>query len=264
MHSFLESVEDMRKARNVPYSALFESAVDLFAGKALLWYRSNRDRFGDWRELASLLTKHYEPPDYRARLFRDILNRTQAHSESIVDYLTCMNSMFRRYGSFDESARLDILIRNLAPFYSTQLPTVTTLQQLEDECLKLEVKKFRSDNYVPPPRRRQDYADPDLAFVGAFDGPDSAVEGEVSAVRSPEMPSVSESARVICWNCGKSGHTRRLCGEPQRMLCFRTGKRTLLFELVRHVLVRETDKGGPRRPSRNLLTDWYGQCLRSR
>lgn len=224
VHSFLETVEDMRKARNVPYSALFDSAIDLFADKALMWYRSNRDRVGDWQELAALLVKHYEPPDYRARLFRDILGRTQAPSESIVDFLTCMNSMFRRYGSLDENARLDILVRNLAPFYSTQLPTVTNLQELEDECLKLEVKKFRSDSYIPPPRRRQDYADPDLAFVESCSNALPSTEQRDSVMEVSNAATKARDAQITCWNCRKVGHTRHSCREPKRIVCFRCGE----------------------------------------
>lgn len=48
VHSFLERVGELRVARGVSPQQLFESAIDLFDGKALLWYRSNRQRFSDW------------------------------------------------------------------------------------------------------------------------------------------------------------------------------------------------------------------------
>ncbi|KAK9674611.1 hypothetical protein QE152_g40991 [Popillia japonica] len=77
VHSFLERVNELRVARGLTEAQLFDSAIDLFEGKALLWFRSNRDVFNDWKSLSALLIKHYEPPDYRARLFEDILGRTQ-------------------------------------------------------------------------------------------------------------------------------------------------------------------------------------------
>lgn len=154
VHSFLERVEELRVARAVSKHQLFESAIDLFESKALLWYRSNCQRFNDWKSLSDLLIKHYEPPDYRARLFEDILSRTQDPNESFVDYFSCMLSLFRRHGSINRDMQLDIITRNLAPFYTMQLPTVHTLAHLEDECLKLEQMKHRADHYKPPSRRR--------------------------------------------------------------------------------------------------------------
>ena len=38
--AFLERVEEIRRARRVTHEELFKSAVDLFAGQALVWYRS--------------------------------------------------------------------------------------------------------------------------------------------------------------------------------------------------------------------------------
>ena len=44
LHTFLERVCELRVARNVSTQELFLSAVDLFEGKAMLWYRANRHR----------------------------------------------------------------------------------------------------------------------------------------------------------------------------------------------------------------------------
>lgn len=216
VHNFLERVEELRHARNVSEAHLFNSAIDLFTGRALQWFRSNRERFGDWKSLTDLLRKHYEPPDYRARLFKDILNRTQDPSESIVDYLTCMNSMFRRYGHVEDDIKLNIVVRNLAPFYSTQLPSVSSLHDLEDACLILERKKYRAESYVPPSRRKNAFVDPDFAFVSAPYG-----EG-VSAVQ--QIATSSRSSDIVCWNCKKTGHVRQACPEPKRVVCYRCGK----------------------------------------
>ncbi|XP_044759302.1 uncharacterized protein LOC123317019 [Coccinella septempunctata] len=128
VNNFLERVEELRVARGVAESRLFESAIDLFDGKALLWYRSNRGRFSSWKDLTDLLLKHYQPPDYKARLFKDILSRTQDSSEGIIEYVSCMRGMFRRYGDVAEDIQLNIIVRNLSPFYSTQLSSVTNLQ----------------------------------------------------------------------------------------------------------------------------------------
>jgi hypothetical protein len=229
VHNFLERVEELRLARNLSTTQIFDSAVDLFDGKALNWFRANRNRFHDWTSLTNLLRRHFEPPDYRARLFKEILERTQDTSETIVDYLSCMQALFRRYDGLSEDAQLDILCRNLSPFYSTQLPVVRTLEELEEECIKLEVKKYRAESYVPPSRRRQQFVEPDFAYVGNEEPRPSTSEAYVNENRDVAVGEVSQdrhngsSRNITCWNCKKTGHLNRDCPNPRKMHCYRCG-----------------------------------------
>lgn len=229
VHSFLERVSELRVARNLTERDLFDSAIDLFEGKALNWFRSNRSRFNDWRGLSSLLCKHFEPPDYRSRLFKEILDRTQDPSEKIVDYLSSMQALFRRYGHMSEDVKLDIISRNLAPFYTTQLPIVNSLEELEDQCLILEGKKYRAEHYVPPSRRRQNFVEPDFAFVS--DSPEEVPNDNlfttpsVQEIRHNTNTNLNNRAPrdVTCWNCQKTGHLNRDCPIPRKIHCYRCG-----------------------------------------
>lgn len=226
VHNFLERVTELRSARNVTERQLFDSAIDLFEGKALNWYRANKDRFNDWNSLAELLQRHFAPPDYRSRLFREILDRTQDTSESIVDYLSCMHALFRRYGGLTDEVQLEILCRNLSPFYSTQLPDVDTVEELEVECLKLETKKYRVESYVPPSRKRQQFVEPDFAFI-SVENPQPSTSSydssdQVCAVNQ-EPPRDRSSSELKCWNCQKKGHLNRNCPEPRKTHCYRCG-----------------------------------------
>jgi len=233
VHNFLERVSELRKARGVTTLDLFQSAIDLFEGKALNWFRANCTRFNDWDSLSSLLVKHFEPPDYRPRLFKEILERTQDPSESIIDYLSCMSALFRRYGGMTAEMQLDIVSRNLSPFYTTQLPVVRTLEELEDECLKLEAKKYRADHFVPPARKRHGFVEPDFAFV-SVDVPVTVGRPvhEVSVVPSPKSAG--------CWNCGEQGHLSRQCTLPKTLHCYRCG--------AREVTSRRCPKCNPTQP----------------
>lgn len=235
VHNFLERASELRVARGISEKELFESAIDLFSNKALNWFRANRSRFNNWQSLSELLCKHFEPPDYRPRLFREILERTQDPSESIVDYLSSMNALFRRYGSMPAVAQLDIVSRNLSPFYTTQLPVVNSLDELEEECLKLEAKKYRAEHYVPPSRKRHGFVEPDFAFISTDEplpsasrnAPNNMVNfpaptSEVVEVR--QQPSGHNTSRsVICWNCKKAGHINRQCPDPKKIHCFKCG-----------------------------------------
>lgn len=237
VHNFLERVDELRLARNVNNEQLFASAIDLFEGKALLWFRSNHSRLTSWKELATLLRKHYEPPDYRARLLNDIMSRSQDVAESIVEYLACMTALFRRYGPVSEELQLGIIVRNLSPFYSTQLPIVQSLEELEDVCLKLETKKYRAEHYVPPSRKRTNYVEPDLA---CFSGSPSV---SCSKVPVNEVVTPAVGSKLTCWNCRGSGHLMRDCRLPKKLLCYRCGKHDYTIKTCPQCSV----SGNPRR-----------------
>lgn len=235
VHNFLDRVSELREARGVSEHELFESAIDLFSAKALNWFRANRDRFSDWSGLSDLLCKHFEPPDYRPRLFKEILERTQDPSESIIDYLSSMSALFRRYGSLSDDVQLDIVSRNLSPFYTTQLPVVHSLEELEEECLKLEAKKYRAEHYVPPSRKRHGFVEPDFAFVATEDSRQSSFDNRVPSLEAvntspPQMPQFnprqlppSTSKPFTCWNCNRTGHLNRQCPDPRKKHCYRCG-----------------------------------------
>lgn len=224
VHNFLERVDELRLARGISELELFESAIDLFEGKALLWYRANRSRFSDWNSLARLLCKHYEPPDYKNRLLQEIMSRTQDNSESIVDYLACMNAMFRRYGSLSEDVQLGMIMRNLAPFYTMQLPVIRNLQQLEDECLILETKKFRADSYKPPSAKKSTHVEPDFAFIQSSTSQLTLDVQQTSPSSNFNALNSSVHANVTCFNCRKQGHLVQQCTEPYVKRCYRCGK----------------------------------------
>lgn len=256
VHNFLERATELRLARGLSEAELFDSAIDLFSEKALNWFRANRDRFNDWQSLSELLTRHFEPPDYRARLFKEILDRTQDTSETIVDYLSNMNALFRRHGRLSADVQLDIITRNLSPFYTTQLPVVSTLEELESECLKLEAKKYRVDHYVPPSRRRRGFVEPDFAFIessitsenftpttapiaASYLPPSPTTFPTNVAAHLPQNSSFPRSNQADsassgnhlnprpnlakCWNCDQTGHLNRNCPLPRKRHCYRCG-----------------------------------------
>lgn len=94
--AFLERVNELREARGVSFQELFLSAVDLFTGKALIWFRANRRRAIDWHSLVRLLREEFQSPHYDEQLLAEIRSRTQGNSESVGIYLASMEGMFER------------------------------------------------------------------------------------------------------------------------------------------------------------------------
>lgn len=97
--AFLERLEELQIARSVDEKELHNSAVDLFKGQALVWYRSVKRRVTSWAELKTEFKQVFQTQDYDDRLKREIENRTQGDSESIDIYLAVMDNIYARLSS---------------------------------------------------------------------------------------------------------------------------------------------------------------------
>lgn len=167
--AFLERVNELRVARNVTYEQLFAGSIDLFTGKALLWLRANRNTVNNWNELVELLRVEFQPINYDERLMEEIKRRTQGPDESIGIYVAIMKNMFSRLAEpVSEIFQLNILSRNIAPFYQTQLALVefNTIKDLLVVGRKIEERRYAIENYVPPTRKKTDL-ETDLSYLNS-------------------------------------------------------------------------------------------------
>jgi hypothetical protein len=119
--SFLERIEELRIARGVSEKELLESAVDLFAGSALIWHRSNRHRITSWEQLKCELRAVFQNPDYDHLLLKEILNRTQGEQE-ICCLMASQNNSHRAKNKF---TRLSACHKYLLSFVQIYFVTVT-------------------------------------------------------------------------------------------------------------------------------------------
>lgn len=216
VNAFLERVEETRIARAVSKDILFVSALDLFHGKALIWYRANKSTFTNWDELTTGLREEFQPPDYDDRLQEEVKRRTQGTNESIGMYVSVMKNLFSRFSSKkSETAQLKIIMRNLLPFYQTQLALtdVQSIPQLLKLGRQLEARRVSVESYVPPPNRNKTM-ESDLAYVEA--------KLDVASVSDERRPNVSSNR--VCWNCNQSGHLATACQRPKKRYCYRCGK----------------------------------------
>ncbi|KAK9700984.1 Reverse transcriptase (RNA-dependent DNA polymerase) [Popillia japonica] len=156
-NAFIERVEELMNARGVSRDQVFAQALDLFSGRALIWYRANRRLVSCWDELVVALREEFQAPDYDEQLFDEIKDRT---SGSVLKDLTRV--------SVPEGNRIKIMVRNLSPFYQSQLGLVEikSVEELLSIGRKLEWRKTCAERYVPPPRRQQSM-EPDLAYMSS-------------------------------------------------------------------------------------------------
>lgn len=141
VNAFLERVEELRIARNVTKETLFDSGIDLFTGKALHWYRYVRKTECKWDGLVKRLREEFQPHNYTEKLFEEIRKRTQGPEESVGIYLAVMLAMFDRLECpVSQEMQLKIIMRNLSPFYQSQLGLVEvkTIGELKTLCKRLK------------------------------------------------------------------------------------------------------------------------------
>lgn len=212
--AFLERIEELCIARHVSKDDLFDSAVDLFKGQALVWFRANRKDFKDWDSLAKAMKIQFQPYDYDERLYDEIKRRTQGQDEPIGIYLAVMTNLFNRMSiSIPEQTQLRILLKNISPFYQINLGLVeiNNIDELKNLCAKIERKKHTIDNFAAPSRKKCDL-EPDLAYVT------SVQESSNNAIATTSGTSMK------CWNCNQLGHRSAQCNQSKRKHCYRCGE----------------------------------------
>lgn len=234
LNAFLERVDELTVARNVGKVQLFREACDLFVGKALVWFRANRDIVKSWEELVTHLRLEFQPVNYDERLLEEIKRRTQGVDESMGIYVAIMSNMFSRLSdSLSEERKLSILCRNILPFYQTQLglTEIDSVQDLIRYGRKIEERRYAVDSYVPPSRRKGDL-EPDLAYIETkMPLNASDLENNVSTIVGQRFNSDDNTQRDNhtssdnkCWNCGSPNHRAGRCSEPRtKRFCFRCG-----------------------------------------
>lgn len=219
VNAFLERVEELRLARHVSKSDLFDSALDLFSGKALIWFRAAKRRCNDWDSLTILLKEEFQPPEYDDRLLEEIKRRTQGKNESVGLFIAVMTNMFERMSvPVSEATQLKIILKNVSPFYqmNLSLTDIGSLSELLQYCKRLEAKKYNIDNFALPTRSKNDL-EPDLAYM--------STDTDVNELPyTSSTSSIERVSAITCWNCHKSGHRSSQCTEEKRKHCYRCGK----------------------------------------
>jgi len=241
--AFLERVEELRVARGISEFELYESAVDLFEGQALVWFRSVRRRVTSWAELKRELKLVFQKQDYNERLWKEIENRTQAESENIDIYLAIMDNLLARLSTPVDGTRiLDIIMKNLNCYLQDKLCMydIRSIEELRTFARRAELGRTRSSSVMPPPRP-QLVMEPDLAFsrncvsnknsgkvksnVNTLQVSTKKDQGSSSLDKAVNADD-AKTKQKRCWNCHLEGHTFTDCKEPRKgLFCFRCGRR---------------------------------------
>lgn len=221
LNSFLERVNELAEARHVSKRELFSSAVDLFTGKALLWYRSVKATVTDWEGLVSLLKQEFLPTDFDDKLWDEIKARVQGRGKAVLMYIAVMETLFGRLNRLPcETTKVKYIRQNLLPNYYSQLALskINTVNELTKLCKKLEENRLSANaKHQSIQRPYCSVVEPELFFMSepgpsgqstfwkdskTFDASNKS-ESNNNALRSKTRGS------VVCLNCELPNHTYR-------------------------------------------------------
>lgn len=145
---FILRIKELAKSRGATDQDLMNSAVDLFDGDALPWFRAGVENnlFSCWRDLKERLIADFEKYDYVDDLFEHIKNRLQEPNERIVTYFAIMEDLFLKLSRpINEGVKVKIIRRNLRTEFIQGLgiQVVHTVYELKMYCKDLESNFLR-------------------------------------------------------------------------------------------------------------------------
>ncbi|EFA13506.2 hypothetical protein TcasGA2_TC002101 [Tribolium castaneum] len=165
--SFLENVEELSIARRVSPQELFLSGIDLFKGRALIWFRSVRGQYNDWHSLITALKEEFLPLDYDDLLWQEIKTRLQHKDEPIAIYIATMQTLFKRLSEEPrEKTKLYYLRKLIRPEFITALALhdISSVKELQELCKKVE----KSLAFCQPPAKTNWHlVEPELSLLAS-------------------------------------------------------------------------------------------------
>lgn len=233
LDSFLENVQELRKARYVSKVELFESARDLFTGDARCWFRQVIVDVNDWDSLVEALKRDFRSPYHDDELWDNIKCRVQLREEPVVIYFARMNELFGQLTRAPvESTKLKFIRNGLIPQYRKALAMVEISSVSE---LYRMVKRLEDGDYleIEEPHNKKTNS-PDLHSKNSRKGPfkfkktnveqiDSRTSSRLSSVDNQNDNNSRYRTNLECWNCRRKGHFYSECRSKKVKFCYRCG-----------------------------------------
>lgn len=202
---FLENVKEKADCYGVPRDLLPELMPECLRGKAIEWFRNNKEEWTSWEHFEESFRVFFAPKTMRIQQEFEV-QRFHQNNQSIRDYSLAMQSLMRHIPGYENKERqLDWIYHNLNPEYKNYIrprdfKTLTDLINLGEEFEQNQYEIKRMNNFKNLRKT-------------------NAIEESSGNIRSSRSTSESSSVNGIRWNCDKSGHLRRLCPEPTRYIC---------------------------------------------
>lgn len=217
---FLERFEELATLYNIPFNRLTRTLPDKLRNRALEWFRNNHTLFHSWQEFRTEFQNYFLSRRHRIKLDDDIRRRTQGAREKGKDFVTTMQTMYRRLGQVPPADQLERIYENLRLEYRLYIRR-QDFRNLSELLIFIEQYE---DLMREQPRHTNH---------GIQDGPSSSSTPPVSPpVVAPPKPTSNRNPftpptfnrGTDCWRCGQHGHTRFRCPNAYTPLCSFCGR----------------------------------------
>lgn len=153
-YRFITYLEESARFMGLSDSELFCSLPIVLTNEALEWFRLEERKMVNFAAFKSAFLEHYKIPYYQDRLMEDARKRTQALSESITSFVTCIRIIFDKMSPpLSLSRQLDMACQNLNPTYSMQInrDQISSFEELLNAGKRVEIKLINLKKYKEPP-----------------------------------------------------------------------------------------------------------------
>lgn len=224
LNDFLSQVQMYARADGVSNAELLRSAVYLFTGPALTWYRAYGPRIVSWEHLVQTLRQEFLPYDYDYGLLREIEQRKQGKGESFAMFLANVEMMYRglQHKIVPEQQMIDTIMRNLLPSYAEKLVmcNIGSIRDLSMFCKRIENFQFRMSQ---PSDNSSVLLEPQFAYRARPLQRSSVNAIEANSEQNAFVP--RNASKVVCFNCEAHDHDHKNCPSPKlRIFCYNCGE----------------------------------------
>nr|CAI5819384.1 unnamed protein product [Callosobruchus analis] len=198
--TFIERNTELALSRKVCDQDLFDSAVELFSGDAVLWYK------------VSEIQLDFLPPDIDDQIWSQIKYRVQKRDKSVLIFIAQMDNLFNRLSRPPvETTKVNIIRKNLLNEHVTQLALVEDIHSVS----RLSFLARR----VEEARKRLNFKSEPQEEIPVET---VSTQPSTSGVNSSIPPNTSKPP-LICWNRSSSGHTFKYCRLKRKIFCYKCG-----------------------------------------
>lgn len=185
--TFLERLGELMDCYNVVPDEIIRALPEILKGKALLWYRNNRELWRNFADFQRSFELQYLPPGYSKNLDDEIRLRTQGEEEPFRDFLVAILTLIRRRGGYLLPEKIDRVYQNMKPEYkrSMRREQCQDLNDLIREAEHVEGYERAKRWYRPPPNPAQTLV-PEAAYYGKHRAPRYPNKVDMLYVRSPD------------------------------------------------------------------------------
>lgn len=243
--SFIERVEELALSRHVSKQELFDSAADLFSGKATFWLRHVKPSVSDWDNLMVKLKQDFLKTDFDDELWGQIRSRKQGNNEPVILYISCLDALFNRLShQVAEITKIKYIKLGLQQDFRERLALVDvdSISALGSLCKRIEESKIVSHTSQNHSKTIFCLADPELAYISNTPGSSNSKVNETDSynnnrfrrgsynrneelsVTKNDKAKPTASSNIICWKCNMPNHTFRHCKVMgNNKFCFKCG-----------------------------------------